>query len=67
MQAQQSVRWGRFSGIQAARFRKQFVVEPGGFSEGGDSGSLIVLDGGPDDRKSVGLLFGQHSYDRESN
>ena len=46
---------GYDSGV--ARFRKQFIIEPGGFSEGGDSGSLIVVDGGSDDRKPVGLLF----------
>ena len=44
-----------------ARFENQIVVQPGSFSAGGDSGSLIVVNGkGPyknDDRKPVGLLF----------
>jgi len=40
-----------------AYFSDQIMIEPGGFSAGGDSGSLIVVDGGPDDRKPVGLLF----------
>lgn len=46
-----------------ARFVNQIIITPGGFSAGGDSGSLIVVDDkrgkneGPDDRKPVGLLF----------
>jgi hypothetical protein len=44
-----------------ARFVNQIVIQPGGFSAGGDSGSLIVVDGkGPNqnhDREPVGLLF----------
>ena len=44
-----------------ARFVDQIVISPGGFSAGGDSGSLVVLDGKgrnkADDRKPVGLLF----------
>ena len=40
-----------------ARFIKQIVITPGTFSAGGDSGSLIVVNGGSDDRKPVGLLF----------
>lgn len=62
---------GRISAINAtvnvgydqgvARFVGQIIIEPGDFSAGGDSGSLIVVDGkGPsknDDRKPVGLLF----------
>jgi hypothetical protein len=62
---------GRISAINAtinvgydsgvARFVNQIIIEPGDFSAGGDSGSLIVVDGkGPsknDDRKPVGLLF----------
>ena len=39
----------------------QIVISPGGFSAGGDSGSLVVADGKgrskADDRKPVGLLF----------
>ena len=44
-----------------ARFVNQIIIEPGGFSAGGDSGSLIVVQGKgkdkADDRKPVGLLF----------
>ncbi len=40
-----------------ARFIGQVIINPGGFSAGGDSGSLIVVRGGSDDRKPVGLLF----------
>ena len=38
-----------------ARFVKQLIVEPGSFSDGGDSGSLVVTDDA--DAKPVGLLF----------
>ena len=44
-----------------ARFVNQIVISPGSFSAGGDSGSLIVVDGKgrnkAHDRKPVGLLF----------
>lgn len=40
-----------------ARFIGQIVIRPGNFSAGGDSGSCIVVDGGADDRRPVGLLF----------
>jgi hypothetical protein len=44
-----------------AHFVDQIVIRPGPFSAGGDSGSLVVLDGKGksrgDDRKAVGLLF----------
>ena len=44
-----------------ARFVNQIIIEPGGFSAPGDSGSLIVVDGKgknkADDRKPVGLLY----------
>ncbi len=45
-----------------ARFVNQIIITPGAFSAGGDSGSLVVLDGGKgkniaDDRRPVGLLF----------
>ncbi len=44
-----------------ALFVNQIVITPGGFSAGGDSGSLIVAVGKgrskEDDRKPVGLLF----------
>jgi hypothetical protein len=50
---------GYDSGV--ARFVNQIIITPGGFSGGGDSGSLIVVDGKgrnkADDRKPVGLLF----------
>ncbi len=49
-----------------ARFVGQIIIEPGDFSAGGDSGSLIVVDGkGPskaDDRKPVGLLFAGSAF-----
>ena len=67
---------GRVSAINAtvdvsydsgvARFVNQIIIEPGGFSAGGDSGSLIVIDGigrnKKDDRKPVGLLFAGSSF-----
>ena len=44
-----------------ARFVSQIIITPGSFSAGGDSGSLVVIDGKGrtkgDDRKAVGLLF----------
>ena len=40
-----------------ARFVGQIVITPGSFSAGGDSGSLIVVRGGPNSLKPVGLLF----------
>ncbi len=40
-----------------ARFVQQIVIKPGTFSAGGDSGSLIVIQGGSNDRMPVGLLF----------
>jgi hypothetical protein len=44
-----------------ARFVGQIVIIPAegktSFSKPGDSGALIVVDGGTDDRKPVGLLF----------
>ncbi len=46
-----------------ARFVQQIVIRPGPFSAGGDSGSLIVVEGGADDRRPVGLLFaGSNSF-----
>jgi hypothetical protein len=44
---------------QIARFTGQFIVTgaSGAFSQGGDSGSLVVAYGGRNDRKPVGLLF----------
>ena len=44
-----------------ALFVNQIVISPGSFSAGGDSGSLVVIDGKgrekANDRKAVGLLF----------
>lgn len=40
-----------------ARFVNQVLIKPGGFSAGGDSGSLVVANGGKDDNKPVGLVF----------
>jgi len=44
-----------------ARFVNQLLIQPGSFSAGGDSGSLIVVDGKgknkSQDRNPVGLLF----------
>jgi hypothetical protein len=53
------------SGI--ARFVDQIVIQPGSFSAGGDSGSLIVLDGkgrdiANDKGKPVGLLFAGSAF-----
>ncbi|MCW8330803.1 S1 family peptidase [Photobacterium sp. SDRW27] len=58
---------GRISAINAtvnvgystgvARFIDQIVVSGGGFSAGGDSGSLVVVEKGTNMRKPVGLLF----------
>ncbi len=58
---------GRVQGINAtvnvgystgtARFVNQIVIGGGGFSQGGDSGSLIVVQKGSDANKPVGLLF----------
>ena len=55
-----TVNVGYDSGV--ARFVNQIIIVPGDFSTGGDSGSLIVDDskgrwGGPNNRKTVGLLF----------
>lgn len=61
---------GRVSGIFAtvnvdyrvgiARFEDQIIVSgsSGEFSAPGDSGSLVVAEGGDSDRRPVGLLFG---------
>ena len=67
---------GRITGINAtvnvgystgvARFVNQIIIEPGGFSAGGDSGSLIVMDGKGKNKaanlKPVGLLFAGSSF-----
>ena len=60
---------GKITGINAtinigydtgtARFANQIIVESRkpGLIQGGDSGSLLVIQGGSDDRKPVGLLY----------
>ena len=41
-----------------ARFIDQILITDGRFSQGGDSGSLVVTQSsGQDDRRPVGLLF----------
>lgn len=49
-----------------AQFVGQIIIEPGSFSAGGDSGSLIVGEGKgrdkSDDGKPVGLLFAGSSF-----
>jgi len=40
-----------------ATFEEQIIIGGGGFSAGGDSGSLIVVERGADARRPVGLLF----------
>ena len=49
-----------------AKFVNQIVVQPGGFSAGGDSGSLIVVDGKGRDKahnnEPVGLLYAGSSF-----
>jgi hypothetical protein len=55
---------GYDSGV--ARFVDQIIIVPGSFSAGGDSGSLVVVDGkGRDkanDRRPVGLLFAGSAF-----
>jgi hypothetical protein len=58
---------GRVQGVNAtinvgydtgvARFTGQIVIGGGGFSAGGDSGSLIVVEKGSQAKQPVGLLF----------
>jgi len=54
-----TVNVGYSSGV--ARFVGQIIITPGSFSAGGDSGSLVVVDGKgrnrAEDRRPVGLLF----------
>jgi len=50
-----TVNVGYDSGV--ACFTGQIIITPGSFSAGGDSGSLIVVNGGTRDRQPVGLLF----------
>lgn len=50
-----TVNVGYDSGV--ARFTGQIIIGGGGFSAGGDSGSLIVVEKGQNARRPVGLLF----------
>jgi hypothetical protein len=50
-----SVNVGYSNGV--ALFTGQIIIGGGGFSAGGDSGSLIVVEKGSNARKPVGLLF----------
>lgn len=50
-----------------ARFVNQIVIGGGSFSAGGDSGSLIVVNGGSNDRRPVGLLFAGSSTSTIAN
>src|SRR3989441_3444339 len=51
--------------IKSARFVDQLVIEPGSFSGGGDSGSLIVTD--DQNKNPVGLLFAGSSTQTIAN
>jgi len=51
--------------MKSARFVNQLIVEPGSFSGGGDSGSLIVTNDG--NRNPVGLLFAGSSTQTIAN
>jgi len=60
-----TVNVGYDSGV--ATFTGQIVIGGGGFSAGGDSGSLIVVEKGQDARKPVGLLFAGSSTSTIAN
>lgn len=51
--------------LRSATFTDQLIIEPGGFSGGGDSGSLIVTDDAG--RNPVGLLFAGSSAQTIAN
>lgn len=51
--------------VKSARFTDQFLVEPGGFSGGGDSGSLIVTNDGS--KNPIALLFAGSSTQTIAN
>ncbi|HVE42345.1 MAG TPA: Ig-like domain-containing protein [Planctomycetota bacterium] len=67
--------FGKITGINAkvavgydhgtGRYSNQIIIEPGTFSAGGDSGSLIVTD--DVNRNPVGLLFAGSSSDTIAN
>lgn len=48
---------GPFRCKKLARFVDQIAITPGSFSDGGDSGSLIVTDDSNNNNNPVGLLF----------
>jgi hypothetical protein len=53
---------------KVAIFKDQLIITPGGFSAGGDSGSMIVADtGDANDKKPVGLLFAGSSTQTIAN
>jgi CARDB protein len=51
--------------VKSARFTNQLVITPGGFSGGGDSGSLIVTDDA--NKNPIGLLFAGSSSQTIAN
>jgi hypothetical protein len=51
--------------VKSARFVDQVIITPGGFSDGGDSGSLIVTDNA--DKNPVALLFAGSSTETIAN
>src|SRR3989449_627676 len=51
--------------VKSARFVDQLIIEPGSFSGGGDSGSLIVTD--DQNKNPVGLLFAGSSAQTIAN
>ncbi|MGH7753117.1 MAG: hypothetical protein ACREN5_09895, partial [Gemmatimonadales bacterium] len=51
--------------VKSARFVNQLIITPGGFSGGGDSGSLIVTDDA--NRNPIGLLFAGSSTQTIAN
>jgi hypothetical protein len=56
-----------YGGPGVARFVNQIVIGGGGFSAGGDSGSLIVVEKGGDKLKPVGLLYAGSSNSTIAN
>jgi hypothetical protein len=56
---------GTFICLKSARFVDQIIIEPGTFSDGGDSGSLIVTNDG--NRNPVALLFAGSSTQTIAN
>lgn len=58
-------------GVGIACFTDQIIITPGSFSSGGDSGSLIVMDGKGRDKslnkRPVGLLYAGSSFQTIAN